>query len=254
MAGAPRSSARKHAPKQSRANSSRSASDGAAASDEYFYAVQNARLAHNAERYYRTMFRGRSESWNVRDEHMAETLEELLIHLRSRGQPPKVIVWAHNSHLGDARATEMGKSGELNLGQRVRERHAHDARLIGLTTYAGSVIAATDWGEPGRLRTVRPALDGSFEKLFHETGISQFFLPLTHGTAAHDALAESRLERAIGVIYRPETERWSHYFDARLAEQFDAIVHLDQTRGVEPLEDIAAWEPSEAPETFPSGV
>jgi erythromycin esterase-like protein len=228
--------------------------DGTAASDEFFYAVQNARLAQNAERYYRTMFRGRIASWNVRDEHMGETLEELLAHLRERGQAPKVIVWAHNSHLGDARATEIGDEGELNLGQLVREKHGDDSKLIGLTTYAGTVIAATDWGEPGRLRRVRPALGGSYEELFHQTGIERFFLAIEKGTYVHSLLAEPRLERAIGVIYRPETERGSHYFNARLADQFDAIIHIDQTRGVEPLEHIVAWQTSEAPETFPSGI
>ena len=228
--------------------------DGTAASDEFFYAEQNARLARNAERYYRTMFRGHVASWNVRDQHMAETLEELLTHLRERGQAPKVVVWAHNSHLGDARATEIGEDGELNLGQLVREKHGSDSKLIGLTTYAGTVVAATDWGEPGRLRRVRPALTGSYEHLFHQTGMERFFLTIEKGTYVHSLLAEPRLERAIGVIYKPETERQSHYFNARLADQFDAIIHLDETHGVEPLEQIAAWEPSEAPETYPSGV
>ncbi|HEU5080020.1 MAG TPA: erythromycin esterase family protein [Opitutaceae bacterium] len=228
--------------------------DGPMASDEFFYAEQNARLAANAERYYRTMFRGRVQSWNVRDQHMAETLEELLSHLRLRGQAPKVVVWAHNSHLGDARATDMGDSGELNLGQLARQRYGAEVKLIGLTTYAGTVIAATDWGEPGYLRRVRPALEGSYENLFHQAGVERFLLTFKDGTPVHSVLAEPRLERAIGVIYRPETERMSHYFKARLSEQFDAIIHIDQTRGVEPVEDIAAWDPSEAPETFPSGV
>lgn len=228
--------------------------DGTAASDEFFYAVQNARLAQNAERYYRTMFRGRVASWNVRDQHMAETLEELLGHLRERGQAPKVVVWAHNSHLGDARATDAGEDGELNLGQLVRERHGADSKLIGLTTYAGTVIAASNWGEQGELKRVRPALAGSFEELFHQTGMERFFLAVEKGTYVHSLLAEPRLERAIGVIYRPETERWSHYFNARLGDQFDAIIHFDHTCGVEPLEHIAAWEPGEAPETYPSGV
>jgi len=228
--------------------------DGTAASDEFFYAMQNARLAKNAERYYRTMFHGRAASWNVRDQHMAETLEELLGHLSARGQPPKVVVWAHNSHLGDARATESGEEGQLNLGQLVREKHGLSSKLIGLTTYAGTVIAASNWGEPGERKRVRPALEGSFEDLFHQTGIERFSLVIERGTFVHSLLAESRLERAIGVIYRPETERWSHYFHARLSEQFDMIIHFDITRALEPLEHIAAWESSEAPETYPSGV
>lgn len=228
--------------------------DGPAASDEFFYAEQNARLALNAERYYRTMFTGRAASWNVRDEHMAETLEALLRHLHSRDQPPKVVVWAHNSHLGDARATEMGESGELNLGQLVRERHGSHARLVGFTTHHGSVVAAADWGEPAERKTVRAALPGSVEALFHETGLDRFFLPLRSGSAAHDVLSSRRLERAIGVVYRPDTERLSHYFQARLAEQFDAVIHVDETEALEPLERLQPPVEAEAPETFPSGV
>jgi erythromycin esterase-like protein len=228
--------------------------DGMAASDEFFFAEQNARLAQNAERYYRTMFRGRTASWNLRDRHMMETLEELLGHLRRRGQASKVVVWAHNSHLGDARATESGEEGQLNLGQLVREKYESHCKLIGFTTYTGTVIAASDWGEPPELKQVRPALPGSFEELFHQSGASRFFLPVERGTYVHSLLAEPRLERAIGVIYRPDTERWSHYFHARLADQFDAVIHVDETKALEPLERIAAWEPTEAPETYPSGV
>lgn len=228
--------------------------DGMAASDEFFFAEQNARLAQNAELYYRTMFLGRTASWNVRDRHMAETLDELITHLRRRGQPPKIIVWAHNSHIGDAHATESGDDGQLNLGQFVRERHGRESKLIGFTTYSGTVIAASDWGEPAEVKRVRPALAGSYEELFHRTGVPRFFVAIERGTYVHSLLAEPRLERAIGVIYRPDTERWSHYFHARLADQFDAVIHIDETRALEPLERIAAWEPSEVPETFPSGV
>lgn len=228
--------------------------DGQHAADEYFYAEQNARLAQNAERYYRTMVHGRVESWNVRDSHMGETLDELLRHLERRGQPPKIVVWAHNSHIGDARATQMGERGELNLGQIVRERHGDACRLIGLTTSTGTVIAASDWGGAAEVKRVQPPIEGSYEELFHATGISRFFLPLTGAGKARAALARRRLERAIGVIYRPEQERWSHYFEANLAEQFDAVIHFDETRAVEPLELESEWDESEAPETFPSGV
>lgn len=228
--------------------------DGMNAGDEFFHAEQNARLAQNAEHYYRTMFKGHVASWNVRDQHMAETLEQLLAHLHGRGQAPKVVVWAHNSHLGDARATYMGEIGELNLGQLVREQHGRDAKLIGFTTYTGTVIAASDWGEPGEVKRVRPALTGSYEALFHETGLARFLLVPARDAAAHALLSKPRLERAIGVIYRPDTERQSHYFTARLAEQFDAVIHCDETRALEPLEQVAAWDPTEAPETFPSGV
>lgn len=228
--------------------------DGIAASDEFFYAEQNARLARNAEEYYRTMFRGRVASWNLRDQHMAETLEQLLEHLRHRGQPPKVVVWAHNSHLGDARATYMGDIGELNLGQLTRERIASNARLIGFTTYSGTVIAASDWGAEAERKRVRPALKESYEDLFHATGVSRFFLPLEKGTDTYSLLAQPRLERAIGVIYRPDTERQSHYFEARLADQFDAVIHFDESHAVEPLPGVEAWPEYEVPETFPSGV
>ena len=230
------------------------ARDGAGAGEEFFEAVQNARLAANAERYYRTMFKGRVTSWNIRDEHMADTLEELMTHFRTRGRSPKIVVWAHNSHLGDARATEMGELGELNLGQLARERHGPNVRSIGFTTYTGDVIAASDWGEPPQRKRVRPALGDSYEELFHDMGMPRFFLPITPGSEVHELLLRRRLERAIGVIYRPETERWSHYFRARLAAQFDAVIHIDETRAVEPLEGEAAWDEEEVPETFPSGV
>lgn len=228
--------------------------DGMEASDEFFFAEQNARLARNAEEYYRTMFRGRVASWNLRDEHMAGTLEHLLEYLRERSQNPKVVVWAHNSHLGDARATEMGDMGELNLGQLTRERIAPDARLIGFTTYSGTVIAASDWGADAERKQIRPALRGSYEDLFHATGTARFFLPVERGTYVHSLLAQPRLERAIGVIYRPDTERQSHYFHARLADQFDAVIHVDESRAVEPLSGVEARLGNEVPETFPSGV
>ena len=228
--------------------------DGSAAADEFFYAEQNALLARNAERYYRTMFKGRIASWNVRDEHMADTLDALLEHLQARGQISKIVVWAHNSHLGDARATEMGEHGELNLGQLVRQRHDRQARLIGLTTHSGTVIAASDWGGPADRKDVRPALVGSYEALFHKTELDSFFLPLEKGTAACDSLSKPRLERAIGVIYRPETERLSHYFHAHLVNQFDAVIHVDKTSAVEPLERLQPPVRGEVPETFPSGV
>ncbi len=228
--------------------------NSAAASDEFFYAEQNARLARNAEHYYRTLFKGRVASWNIRDRHMADTLEALLAHLGSRGQAPKIVVWAHNSHLGDARATEMGDDGEINLGQRVRTRHGADSRIIGFTTHHGTVIAATDWGEPAERKTVRPALAGSCEALFHETDVDHFFLPLTPGSGAYDILATPLLQRAIGVVYRPDTERQSHYFRARLSHQFDAVVHFDSTQALQPLERKQPAFGKEVPETFPSGV
>ena len=232
--------------------------NGRVAEDEFFFAEQNALLAKNAERYYRAMFYGRIPSWNLRDRHMAETLEALVSYLERHNGRAKVVVWAHNSHLGDARATAMAAEGELNLGQLVRERYGRDAVLVGFTTYAGIVTAARNWDEPALQRRVRPGLPGSFEALFHEAGTGaarNFLLQLRNGSDAADVLRQDRLERAIGVIYRPETERFSHYFPARLAEQFDAVLHFDETEAVVPLDRDAGWEtPEELPETFPFGI
>ena len=231
--------------------------DGRVAEDEFFFAEQNARLVKNAEQYYRSMFRGRVSSWNLRDQHMAETLDALVAHLERQGQQPKVVVWEHNSHLGDARATQMGEAGEWNVGQLVRERHGTEAVLVGFTTYSGTVTAASDWDAPAERKRVRPALPESYEALFHDVGIARFLLALRDDGPAITGLKEPRLERAIGVIYRPETERQSHYFYARLPQQFDAVLHFDETRAVEPLERTARWqagERGEVPETFPSGM
>jgi erythromycin esterase-like protein len=228
--------------------------DGRVPPDEFFYAEQNARLIKNAEQYYRSMFRGRVSSWNLRDCHMAETLEALTAYLSRQGQQAKVVVWEHNSHLGDARATEMGERGELNVGQLVRQRYGQEAVLVGFTTHHGTVTAASEWDGPAERKRVRPALAHSYEKLFHHMELPRFLLLIRNGGIATAALRQARLERAIGVIYRPETERVSHYFSARLPEQFDAVVHFDETRAVEPLERTAAWKSGEAPETFPTAL
>jgi erythromycin esterase-like protein len=228
--------------------------DGRVARDEFFFAEQNARLVLNAERYYRTMFRGRVESWNLRDRHMAETLDALVNHLNAHGQQTKVAVWEHNSHLGDARATYMADYGELNVGQLVREKYGKEAILIGFTTYTGTVTAASDWDGPAERKRVRPALKESYEALFHDINSANFLLTLLDNKRASNALEGPRLERAIGVIYLPETERQSHYFDARLSRQFDAVIHFDETHALEPLERYAEWDSGEPPETFPTGV
>jgi erythromycin esterase-like protein len=220
--------------------------------DDFFAAQQNARLVKNAERYYRSMFKGRVSSWNLRDSHMMETAENLIEHYRETGRPAKMVVWAHNSHLGDARATEMGRHGELNLGQLFRQRHDGDAALIGFTTHTGSVTAANDWDAPGERKLVRESLTGSYERLFHDTGMKRFFLPLRGSGGS--PVPKNLLERAIGVIYRPESERVSHYFTADLTSQFDAVYHLDETRALEPLEKHERWVAGEVPETYPSGV
>jgi erythromycin esterase-like protein len=227
--------------------------DGRIAADEFFFAEQNARLVKNAEEYYREMFRGRESSWNLRDRHMADTLEHLIGFLARQGPRPKIVVWEHNSHLGDARATEMTDRGEINVGQLVRERYKNEAVLIGFSTYSGTVTAATDWDGPAERKRVRPALPDSYEALFHDAGANRSFINLKDERV--QALGEPRLERAIGVVYRPETERVSHYFHANLPAQFDAILHFDETRAVEPLEPTVQWQKGqEAPETFPSGV
>ena len=227
--------------------------DGWVAEDEYFFAEQNARLVRNAEEYYQQMYRAEVSSWNLRDRHMAGTLDALVEHLDRQLPRAKVIVWEHNSHVGDARATEMGARGELNVGQLARQRYGDDDTvLIGFTTFDGAVTAASDWGEPAERKRVRPALVGSHEAFLHDTGVARCWLDTAH-PAVQDALTGPRLERAIGVIYRPQTERGSHYFDARLAEQFDVVIHLDHTRALEPLERSARWDQGEPPETFPSG-
>ena len=229
--------------------------DGIAASDAFFYAQQNARLVKNAEEYYRTMFRGRVSSWNLRDRHMSETLDALAVHLSAtRGKPVKVVVWEHNSHVGDARATEIGALGEWNVGQLSRERYGDAACLVGFSTYDGWVTAASDWDGPAERKMVRPALPGSYEDVFHRTGLGNFVLPLRPASAAREALLARRLSRAIGVLYLPRTERQSHYFAAQLPRQFDAVIHIDSTDAVRPLEPTSHWDTGEAPETYPVGL
>jgi erythromycin esterase-like protein len=229
------------------------ARDGKVDPDGFFVAEQNARLVMNAERYYRTMFQSNVESWNLRDQHMFETLQALEQHLG--GESAKLAVWAHNSHLGDARATEMSERGEWNIGQLVREKYGKAALLLGFTTYTGTVTAASEWDAPAEKKQVRPALVGSHEELFHRTGLRNFFLDLRGDKRwLSDTFDRARLERAIGVIYLPKSERRSHYFHARLQEQFDVVVPLDETTALEPLERTAQWEAGEVPETYPFAV
>jgi erythromycin esterase-like protein len=221
-------------------------SAGATDPDERFHAEQNARLVKNAEEYYRSMFGRRVSSWNLRDSHMAQTLDALSLHL-STTAPAKVVVWAHNSHVGDARATEMGEHGEHTLGQLMRQRYRGRTALIGMTTYRGTVTAASDWGGPAERKRVRDALPGSWEAAFHATGARNFYVPAGR-------FEDRRLQRAIGVVYLPETERQSHYFHAALSEQFDGVLHFDETRALEPLERDVQWKTGESPETYPVGV
>ena len=236
--------------------------DGVISADEFFNAEQNARLIREAEKYYRTMFQGDVSSWNLRDRHMMTTLLMLMQHLKHTYSPseeqntwdPKIIVWAHNSHLGNAAATSMGEHGEFNLGQLVREYFGASSLLVGFTTHHGSVTASSDWDGPAERKRVRPALKESYESLFHEIGEPRFWIDC-HATPEVQAILQNpRLERAIGVIYRPETERRSHYFSSCLPDQFDGVFHYDETRAVEPLERTMEWTAGEIDETYPSGL
>lgn len=214
-------------------------------------AAQNARLVAAAERYYRTMYYGAAESWNLRDRHMFETLQAVLA---ARGSDARAVVWAHNSHIGDASATEMGKvRGELNIGQLCREAYGDRARLIGFGTDRGTVAAASDWDGPMEIKQVRPAHQDSYERLCRDSRSERFLLDLRADgqDALRHALLQPRLERAIGVIYRPETELSSHYFEAQLPRQFDARLWFEETTAVTPL---AVADLAGAPDTYPFGL
>jgi erythromycin esterase-like protein len=220
--------------------------------DEWLDAAANARLVKNAEAYYRVMYEGAAESWNLRDTHMFDTLGQLL---DAKGPRSKAIVWAHNSHIGNAAHTDMGKRrGELNIGQLCKDRFDNRARLIGFGTHTGTVAAADDWDEPMKIKRVRPSLEGTYERMSHDSGMARFLLDLRVeeiGRELKEALGEERLERFIGVIYRPETERWSHYSECVLHKQFDAWVWFDETTAVTPLP--GETRPGEE-ETYPFGL
>lgn len=215
--------------------------------DRLLDALNNARLVRGAEQYYRAMYRGGRQSWNIRDSHMFETLDALL---GAGGPEAKAVVWAHNSHLGNARATEMGRRGEHNLGQLCKEAWGNLVYSIGFGTHTGTVAAADHWDGPVKIKVVRPSHTDSYERIMHDTRLPGFFLPLTSGPARR-RLMEPRLERAIGVIYRPQTELASHYFQAVLPEQFDEYVWIDETEAVRPLK---TEEMAGVPETYPFGV
>jgi erythromycin esterase-like protein len=217
--------------------------------EAYFDAVQNARIARAAEHYYRIMYEGSTASWNLRDRHMFDTLESLL---ERRGEGAKAVVWAHNSHIGNAAATAMGWQGEFNIGELCRTAWRDNAVLIGFGTDRGTVAAASDWDEPMEIKRVRPSRSDSHERVFLETGLPCSLTDWRHGRRElREVLSEPRLERAIGVVYRPETERHSHYFKAVLAEQFDAFVWFEETRAVTPL---PAGHAEGVPETYPFGL
>lgn len=199
---------------------------------DYLGALQNAKLIANAEQYYRAMYRSPTASWNLRDQHMFDTLTDLLTY---HGPDASVVVWAHNSHLGNASATDMGARGKHNLGQLCRQRFGTSAYLVGMGTHTGTVMAASRWGDRGEVMEVRPSLPGSYERLSHEAELRAFLLPLRSSDSLRRALAHERLERAIGVVYRPDTERASHYFHASLPRQFDEWIFFDETRALTPL-------------------
>ncbi|MFC4586259.1 erythromycin esterase family protein [Sphaerisporangium corydalis] len=216
--------------------------EGLLAEDELFYAELNAATIRSADEYYRSMFGGRICSWNRRDLHMADTLDALLEHLgRRHGRPAKIVVWAHNAHVGDARATEAACRGEIDMGQIIRERHGSDCRVIGFTTYTGTVTAAGQWGGPAERKWLRPALSDSVEELFHEVGEKEFLTSFGNAPRSADVLRSARLERMVAAVYRPQTERRSHYYRSRLRDQFDAVIHIDETRAVEPLDRMDGW-------------
>jgi protein-L-isoaspartate(D-aspartate) O-methyltransferase len=218
--------------------------------ERFFDAVQNARLVANAERYYRIMYYGSRASWNLRDDHMFTTLKNLLAFY---GTASKAIVWAHNSHVGDSAATEMGSLGEHNIGHLCRQEFGGSAYLIGFGTNSGTVAAASDWDGPMEIKKIQPALPNSYERLCHATGHARFTLGLRNRAdlTGRQGLGKPQLERAIGVIYRPETERASHYFQAVLPRQFDEYIWFDDTRAVTPFDTA---ELAGLPDTYPFGV
>jgi erythromycin esterase-like protein len=226
--------------------------DGQIAEVDFFSAEQNARVIMNAEEYYRAMFQGRVNTWNLRDRHMADTLFALAAHLEHRYGRARIVVWA-NSHLGDDRATERARYHEWNFGQLVRESNAKSL-LVGFTTYTVTVTAANDWGAPHEPKRVRAALPETYEWLFHTTQVPNFLVTFAGNDRLVNEFRSERLERAIGVIYRPETERLSHYFFARMNDQFDAVLHFDESTAVEPLPHAEEDQTAEVPETYPAGV
>jgi protein-L-isoaspartate(D-aspartate) O-methyltransferase len=218
--------------------------------ERFFDAVQNARLVTNAERYYRIMYYGSRASWNLRDEHMFTTLKNLLAFY---GTGSKAIVWAHNSHVGDSAATEMALRGEHNIGHLCRQEFGGSAYLVGFGTNSGTVAAASDWDGPMEIKKVQPALPKSYERLCHASGHPRFMLGLRNRVELTSAqgLGKPQLERAIGVVYLPETERASHYFQAILPRQFDEYVWFDDTRAVTPFDTA---ELAGLPDTYPFGL
>jgi len=231
----------------------RRAGQNGRAREAFFDAEQNALVAKNAERYYRTMVRGGAASWNVRDHHMFETLERLM---ELHGPEARAIVWEHNTHIGDARATDMAASGMVNIGQLARERHDGEAALVGFGSHRGSVIAGSSWGAPMQAMRVPEAEAGSWEDVFHRAGAENqllLFPPGNSGATLPEAFYETRGHRAIGVVYEPAHERFGNYVPTVLPRRYDAFLFIDETRALDPLH-LRVRPEHEVPETFPSGV
>jgi erythromycin esterase-like protein len=219
--------------------------------DAYFNAEQNALVARNAELYYRMMVRGGPGSWNVRDHHMVETLDRLMSH---HGENAKAIVWEHNTHIGDARFTDMARSGMVNVGQLVRQSHERDGVvLVGFGTHHGSVMAGREWGATMEIMKVPDAREGSYEHAMNHSGIgdSLFIFPQGESDSTSN-LREPRGHRAIGVVYDPRTEHWGNYVPTILPGRYDAFIYIDETKAVDALH-MGVLVDGEVPETFPSG-
>jgi erythromycin esterase-like protein len=232
-----------------------STQNGKIGQENYFSAVQNASLVKKAEKYYRAMFGGRSNTWNLRDSHMFETLENIHDYLgQPLDRPARIIVWAHNSHIGNSAATEMSNRGEYNLGQLMRQEYPDKSLLVGFSTCRGTVTAADNWDQAAKFKRINEPVPGSYEELFHHVNEKDFLLDLRDNTALTDMLSEPLLQRAIGVIYKPDTERQSHYFQSCLPEQFDFILHYSNTHAVEPIESVMHPHYNELDETYPYGL
>jgi erythromycin esterase len=217
--------------------------------EAFFNAEQNALVARNAEHYYRTMIRGGSASWNVRDTHMIETLERLLDH---HGPGSRAIVWEHNTHVGDARATDMARAGMVNVGQLARERWGDDTVIVGFSSYAGTVVAGEEWGAPMQVMTVPEARAGSWEQILHDAAPGEDRLILLEGLDEVEGGLDPRGHRAIGVVYHPAAERFGNYVPTVLPFRYDALIHIDRSAAVRPLH-LAQQPGHEPPETYPSG-
>jgi erythromycin esterase-like protein len=229
-------------------------STGGSPEYEAFFAEQSAQVDHNAEKYYQAMLGGKVSSWTLRNRHLDETLAALVDHLERSAAHGKVVFWAHNALVGDSRAHESQRPGEPSVGQLARERYGEAAVLIGLTTYHGTVRAASEWDGPFEQKTVLPSLPGSYESLFHEVGHPRFVLSIHGNSKVNEALRDPRQQRSIGIIYRPETEPFNDYFRTRLNDQFDAVIHFDQTTAVQPLIGDPDYELEEIPGSVPAGA